>query len=172
MQIQKLKLATYAIGKRLQGYHLLKNPKSSSPLKLTMIRPEKQVHYNGDVVSWFDRVQADFGKKTKNVEEILITKHYYSNSPESRIEPFKHYNNLTNGVIKSKGVELGYSARDQDLAIDEYFKVSEKAHDSYYSRFGSGFERFLASMIYTVDDKPIRPNFFKVLFRNLSSKTL
>ena len=42
MQIQKLKLAAYAMGKRLQGYHLLRNPKTSSPLELTMLRTENK----------------------------------------------------------------------------------------------------------------------------------
>ena len=171
MQVQKIKLAAYAIGKRLQGYHLLKNPKTSSPLELTMLRTERHVNYNGDIVTWHDRVSRDFGKNAKSVKETLITKHYYSDSSESKAEPFKHYINLPKGIVKSKGVELEYNCRDKDLPWEEYYKVSQKAHESYYSPFGTGIERFLARMMYNVDVKPIRPNFFKVLFSNLSSKT-
>ncbi len=170
MQIQKLKLAAYAMGKKLQGYHLLRNPKTSSPLELTMLRTEKSVHTNGDIVTWHDRISRDFEKKTKPVKETLITKHYYSDSSESKIEPFRHYINSTKGIVKSKGVELEYKNRNKDLPWDEYYKVSKKAHDSYYSPFGTGIERFLARMLYNVDDKPIRPNFFKVLFSNLAAK--
>ncbi len=98
MQIQKLKLATYAIGKRLQGYHLLRNPKTSYPLELTMIRrTNKNVNYNGDIVTWYDRVSQDFSNDAKPVKETLITKYFYSDSSESKVEPFKEYINLTNG---------------------------------------------------------------------------
>ena len=173
MQVQKLKLAAYAIGKRLQGYQLLRNPKTSSPLELTMIRRTfKDVQLNGDIFTWHDRVSRDFGKKTKPVKETFITKYYYSDSQESKLKPFKHYINLNNGTVKSKGIELEYKDRNKDLSLEEYFKVSDKAYNSYYSPLGSGMERFMvkALSIFNVDNKPIRPNFFKVLFNNLASK--
>ncbi len=162
MQIQKLKLATFAIGKRLQGFHLLKNPKTASPLELTMLKSERLVHLNGDIVTWHERISKDFEKNTRLIKETLITKNYYSNSAESKKEPFKRYVNLTNCVLKSKGA-LRYSGKD--LPWDMYQKVCEKAYESYYR---SGIESSLMSW-FCADDKPIRPNFFKVLLSNLSA---
>ena len=65
MQIQKLKLAAYAMGKRLQGYHLLRNPKTSSPLELTMLRTEKAYTLMAILLLGTIESLRDFEKKNK-----------------------------------------------------------------------------------------------------------
>ncbi len=51
-------------------------------------RTNKNVNYNGDIVTWYDRVSQDFSNDAKPVKETLITKYFYSDSSESKSRTF------------------------------------------------------------------------------------
>ena len=65
----KQKFYTYAITKRLQGYHLLKNPKGTSAYEVNMIKNSENIGYNLDRFSSYTRISKNFttGQTVKNI---------------------------------------------------------------------------------------------------------
>lgn len=72
MDIKSVRVCAYSVLKRLQGYHLLQNPKGSSPYVVNMIKNSEKIAYNLDRFSSYTRISKDFmtGHTTKKYLSI------------------------------------------------------------------------------------------------------
>ena len=74
----KIKAASYAIGKRLQGYHLLQNPSGAPQTEVNMIKE----NFYGTTSAWDDvfhitRLKKTFLNKGNHTEKrFLMSTHY------------------------------------------------------------------------------------------------
>lgn len=74
----KIKVASYAIGKRLQGYHLLQNPAGTSQIEVNMVKE----NYYGITRYWDDifyitRIKRTFAQGKSHIEKrFLMSTHY------------------------------------------------------------------------------------------------
>ena len=74
----KIKAASYAIGKRLQGYHLLQNPSGTPQTEINMIKE----NFYGTTAQWDDvfhitRLKKNFSNDGSHTEKrFLMSTHY------------------------------------------------------------------------------------------------
>ena len=74
MNIQKLKIATYCIAKRVQGYQLLKNPKDTPATIAKVLKYSDSINPNTlDISKSYETISKDFSKyntpeTTKNLD--------------------------------------------------------------------------------------------------------
>ena len=113
MDVKKIQVCAYAIGKRIQGYHLLKNPKGTSPYQVNMIKSWEGISYELDTFSIYDRVSKDFSAdKSKTIKQHLHSeKNMFWNKDGKEI---KMYLKKGDKVIVSKysGTEVKYEGSD------------------------------------------------------------
>lgn len=170
------KLVSYAVSKRLQGYHLLRNPKGSSPLQLSMIKHEKEVNLYGDIVDNYRRLSKDFKNSNPIKKERLKCLRY---SQKEQFDTFKSYQieeirtvykgtnpEAVNIFNKRKLVELNKLLDLQDDLFESMLNSYYK--NSTFSRFNRHVNRF-GGKVSNLDNRPANPNFFKVLISNLKN---
>lgn len=194
----KIKAASYAITKRLHGYHLLKNPAGTPQTEVNMI---KESHYE-ITKHWDDIFQTKRIKKvfsddgTSTEKKFLMSKHYINVDTLKMTKPRKkdiYYEVKEDGVIsvykdkedvgykesmKRKVPKLSYGRTFSLNNDSEYSKMYAKKMDAqhlnrgYYQKHYPLSAKILSfgmheSMLYPTDN---RPNFFKVLYHNLTNK--
>ncbi len=173
MQVQKLKLAAYALAKRIQGYRLLQNPENASELYLRMIKSETQVRPDLSVSNYFDRITKDFGKKSKTLEEIVYSYHYYPQKPNDKKQKYISYLNLNTFQAKEKGEVLGGRHLVSHRKYDE-LRNNIMVKERYYKPSSTVIGRIIDFLFGGVPqdlNKPERPKFFSVLRKNLNIKS-
>ena len=195
--IRKIQASFFAIGKRLQGYHLLKNPKGTSQTEVNMIKQD----FYGTTELWDDifhikRIRKNFGKeKTKQETRFLMSTHYFDEKAMQITKPRKKDINFS---IHKNGEFVDFKER-QDLGWEQSEKRSAKKlsferssifeHDSeydvmcrtkteaeinrgYYKKHYPLIVKIISlgmhkRMLYPQEN---RPNFFKILYQNLTNK--
>ena len=73
MGMQTLKIISYTISKRLQGYHLLKNSKEAPSSYVRMIKHFNYISNKLNQVDYYERITKDFSFKEPVTEEYLTT---------------------------------------------------------------------------------------------------
>ena len=75
--IQKIQASLYAIEKRLQGYHLLKNPKGTPQTEVNMIKEWYGVTEHWDDMFHIKRIKKTFSEEGNYKERrFLMSTHY------------------------------------------------------------------------------------------------
>lgn len=91
------------MAERCQGYHLLKNPKNTSPLSLTMLKSETNVLPEVGILDYYNRITKDFSKSGKAMEEIVYSYKYYPQKEGDKFQKHVSYQNMRNYISKEKG---------------------------------------------------------------------
>ena len=194
--IQKIQASLYAMGKRLQGYHLLKNPKGTSQIEVNMVKEWYGVTRHWDDMFHITRIKKTFSKDGNHKEKrFLMSTHYMDVDKLEMTKPRKKDMNYS---IKKDGEYLALGERE-DISFEKeeertvpllsYERSSFLVHDSehdmmcqakhkallnrgYYKRGYSLFSKIVSLGMYKKMFYPHenRPNFFKVLFQNLTNK--
>lgn len=193
----KIKAASYAIGKRLQGYHLLKNPKGTHQTEVNMIKES----FYGTTSHWDDifhitRLKRTFAKGESHTEKrFLMSTHYMDVDTMRMTKPRKkdiHYYVEKDGnytVVKERediGLEEAEKRKIPKLSYERSsFLMDDSEYDNmcrtkmcaqwkrgYYKTHYPLIAKILSfgmykQMIYPTEN---RPNFFKVLYQNLRGK--
>ena len=193
----KIKVASYAIGKRLQGYHLLKNPSRSPQTEVNMIKE----NFYGTTAQWDDvfhitRLKKNFSSEGSHTEKrFLMSTHYMDVDTMQMTKPRKKdisYSVKKDGkyvVVKDredirledaearKVPKLSYERSGLFARDSEYDKMCEsKRHvqfdRGYYKTHYSLLTKIISlgmhkRMVYPTEN---RPNFFNVLYQNLTNK--
>lgn len=145
MDFKRVQVVAYVVLKRLQGYQLLRNAKTSSPMEVTMLRRSQCMTYGGDLRSVYERIYHNFETKHK-VKDYLSTVHFYSAKPA-----YKSYGRLTEPVTRvSKGEDHVFGTGD--LSTEDYIKVYSEWQERQRHAF-------------------VRSNFLNTLRGNLAHKT-
>ena len=193
----KAKAAIYAIGKRLQGYHLLKNPKGIPQTEVNMIKE----NFHGTTSHWDDifhttRLKRNFAEGENYKEKrFLMSTHYMDVYTMQMTKPRKkdlYYRVEKDGehTIFKNREDLGFKKAEKrkvpklsykrscflvdDSDYDKMCRTKRHAqwNRGYYKTHYSLFEKIVAlgmhkRMLYPTES---RPNFFKVLYQNLTNK--
>jgi len=167
MQIQKLKLAAYAMAKRCQGYQLLRNPKNASPLSLTMLKSKACPLLTLGIVDYYSRITKDFSKPGKAMEEIVYSYKYYPQKEGDKFQKHVSYLKMQPYVSKEKGT----MPENRPCVPNRTYEMRDKIDSHrYYSLFSNRLTRILFDPFGIDSEKTLRPNFFTVLFNNLKAK--
>ena len=193
----KVRAVSYAISKRLQGYHLLQNPKGTPQTEVNMVKE----NFYGTTSCWDDifhitRLKKTFSKDGNHTEKrFLMSTHYmdvnsmkmtkprkkdinYSVKKDGDYTVFKEREDLAwEAEEKRKVPKLSYKRSDLFKHDSEYDKMCmTKRHAQwdrgYYKTHYPVLTKILSlgmhkRMAYPSDN---RPNFFKVLYQNLTNK--
>ena len=193
----KIKAASYAIGKRLQGYHLLQNPSGTSQTEVNMIKE----NFYGTTSQWDDvfhitRLKKNFSSDGSHTEKrFLMSTHYMDVDTMQMTKPRKKdigysvYKDGENVIVKSREDIKLEDAEIRKVPKLSYERSGLFAHDSEYdkiceSKRHAQFDRGYYKTHYPLLTKIIslgmhkkmlyptenRPNFFKVLYQNLTNK--
>ena len=193
----KIKTAIYAIGKRLQGYHLLKNPKGTPQTEVNMIKE----NFYGITPYWDDvfhitRLKRNFAQGESHTEKrFLMSTHYMDVDTMQMTKPRKkdiYYSVEKDGKFTDKIREdIGFEeAKRRKIPKLSYERSSFFTDDSeygnmcrtkrhaqwdrgYYKKHYSLFAKIFSfgmhkRMLYPTEN---RPSFFKVLYQNLTNKS-
>ena len=193
----KIKAASYAISKRLQGYHLLKNLKGTPQTEVNMIKE----NFYGTTSYWDDvfhitRLKRNFAKGESYAEKrFLMSTHYMDVDTMQMTKPRKkdiYYSVEKDGnytVVKERE-DVGLdNAENRKLPKLSYERSRFLEYDSEYdnmcrtkshAQWNRGYYKthypliakilsfgMYKQMIYPTEN---RPNFFKVLYQNLRGK--
>jgi hypothetical protein len=193
----KIKAASYAIGKRLQGYHLLQNPSGTPQTEVNMVKE----NFYGTTSLWDDvfhitRLKRTFSKGENYTEErFLMSTHYMDVHTMQMTKPRKK--NIYYSVQKDGSYTVLKDREDMAWEISEKRKVPKLSHkwknfmgyNSEYDKkcmakrhaqWGRGYykthypllTKFLSLGMHKRMSYPSenRPNFFKVLYHNLTNR--
>lgn len=193
----KIKAASYAICKRLQGYHLLQNPACTPQTEVNMIKE----NFHGTTSHWDDifhitRLKRNFAESDNHTEKrFLMSTHYMDVAKMQMTKPRKkdiyysvkkdgNYTVLTDRedigfekAKKRKVPNLSYE-RSSSLADDSEYDIICKTkryaqwNRGYYKTHYPLLTKILSlgmhkRMAYPTEN---RPNFFRVLYQNLTNK--
>ena len=154
----KIKAVSYAIGKRLQGYHLLQNPSGTPQTEVNMI---KTLH---------DGINKA-GLRTTIISRIIRTSDDLGNTnvEKRNLHLYRIYNFENNKFGKAVNKEL--------FIFNDSLKTYEKNKYSFYElsklkehsiqEMGEA-QKQMKEFNEKIESK--RPNFFKVLYQNLRGK--
>ena len=154
----KIKAASYAIGKRLQGYHLLQNPSGTPQTEVNMIKTLhdgiNKAGLRTTVTSRIIRTSDDLGNT--NVEKRNL--HSY------RIYDFEN-NKFGKAVNKELFIFNDSSKiyKQNEYSAYELSKLKEHSMQEM-----SEAQKQMREFNEKIESK--RPNFFKVLYQNLRGK--
>ena len=193
----KIKAASYAIGKRIQGYHLLQNPSGTPQTEINMIKE----NFYGTTAQWDDvfhitRLKKNFSNDGSHTEKrFLMSTHYMDVDTMQMTKPRKKdisYSVKKDGEyivaqdredIKLEDAEarkvpkLSYERSGLFACDSEYDKMCEsKRHAQfdrgYYKTHYSLLTKIISLGMHKQMSYPTenRPNFFKVLYQNLTNK--
>ena len=194
--VQKIQASLYAIGKRLQGYHLLKNPAGTPQTEVNMVKEWYGVTSHWDDMFHITRIKKTFSKDGNHKEKrFLMSTHYNDVKNMKMTNPRKkdlNYSHQKDGeylVFKErvdtppmeadgrKIPRLSYKRSGcfmNDSEYDMACKTKQEAelNRGYYKKGYSLFTKIISlgmhkRMCYPEEK---RPNFFKVLYKNLSNK--
>ena len=194
--IQKIQASLYAIGKRLQGYHLLKNPTGTSQTEVNMIKEWYGLTVHLDDMFHIERIKKTFSPYGNHEEnKVLISKHYmdvdkmqlsseprkkdmiYSVIKDGKYLVFKKREDIPLKKAEKRAVpKLSFDCNGlfDDSEYDKMLKIKQIAKfDRGYYKKGYPLSAKILSlgmhkrMFYP---KEIRPNFFKILYHNLSNR--
>lgn len=148
--VQKIQAATYAISKRLKGYHLLKNPSGTNPLEVSMIKTSKEVNKIGDVVNIYSRTKKTFGQgDTREAYRSLIVERHYDAKNHRYMDE------------KSRGFEFN---------IPYQQALYEKMNTNAVTNRPKLRKSEYVELVCRHSVEPDKQNFFSVLFQNLNNK--
>ncbi len=175
MQITKTKLkaAGYAVKNRLLGYHLLKNSKEASPETVNMIKYSHNTNDYNDYVTSYVRIHKNFAQtaSTETRENLKSTRYSLDGKTLTNKKSITYIpNNKENSKMaqKTDGHSLDerimptHNLEFMDNAIDI---LLEKDSQKFYA---SALENVSMRSNIEGTGKRTRPNFFKVLWDNLS----
>lgn len=192
----KIKAVSYAIGKRLQGYHLLQNPSGTPQTEVNMVKE----NFYGTTSYWDDvfhitRLKRTFAEDGNHTEKkFLISTHYMDIDTMQMTKPREK--DIYYSVKKDGNCTVAYR---EDVGLDEaekrylpklsYKRSNVFEHDSEYDKmcmtkrhaqWDRGYYKthyplltkilslgMHKRMVYPTEN---RPNFFKVLYKNLTNK--
>ena len=196
--VQKIQASLYAIGKRMQGYHLLKNPAGSSPTEVNMIKEWYGTTEHWDDMFHITHIKKTFSKNGNHKEKrFLMSTHYMDVNTLKLTKPRKkdmNYSLEKDGKYinfadradinyekadKRKVPKLSYERSGLFERDSEFDKMCEtkliaKLERGYFKK-GYSFKTKILSlgmykrMCYPTEKKP---NFFKVLYQNLTNKPI
>ena len=194
--IQKIQASLYAIGKRFRGYHLLKNPKNTLCVEVNMIKEWYGVSEHWDDMFHLTRIKKTFSEDGNHEEKrLLMSTHYmdvrklkmtkplkkdvsFSIKKDGEYTVFKEREDIPFEKAEKRGVpKLSYERSSFGIFDSEYDKMSKTKREAeinrgYYKTGYGLFEKIISlgmykKMLYPTEK---RPNFFKMLFKNLSNK--
>ena len=193
--IQKIQASLYAIGKRLQGYHLLKNPSGTPQTEVNMVKEWYGINKHWDDMFHITRIKKTFSKEGNHKEKhFLMSTHYmdvkkkemtnprkkdmsYSLNKDGEYQIFKERVDIPSMEADNRKVpKLSYKRssfmRDSEYDIMCKKKCDAKMNRGYYKKGYSLFSKIVSlgmhkRMVYPQEK---RPNFFKVLYHNLTNK--
>lgn len=192
--VQKIQASLYAMGKRLQGYHLLRNPKGASPTEVNMIKEWYGVTEHWDDMFHQTRIKKTFSANGNHKEKrFLMSTHYMDTKNMRMTQPRKkdiycsinkdgyfvcsEREDMKGLADKRKKVKLSYERNsffEEDSEYDIACKTKREAqiNRGYYKNGYSLFTKIFSlgmhkNMCYPEEN---RPNFFKVLYQNLTNK--
>lgn len=192
----KIKAASYAIGKRLQGYHLLQNPSGTPQTEVNMIKES----FYGTTSYWDDvfhitRLKRTFAEGGNHTEKrSLMSTHYMDIATMQMTKPRKkdiYYSVKKDGstVVKDRE-DIGLEeAENRKVPKLSYTRNNVFEHDSEYDKMcrnkrHAQWDRGYYKTHYPILTKILslgmhkrmayptenRPNFFKILYQNLTNK--
>lgn len=194
--IQKIKATVYAIGKRMQGYHLLKNPKGTPQTEVNMLKTKTAISHHYDDMFEYEKITKNFSENNaKETRKSLYSTHYFDVDKKEMMKPKKKEISL---IVEGTDEKTTYALRE-DLSSKvaesrktpefSYNRSSFLIHDSEYDKITQqkmreDNQRKYYKQKYTLSQKILslgmhkkmtypqenRPNFFKVLYENLTSK--
>ena len=193
--IQKIQASIYAIGKRLQGYHLLKNPAGTLQTEVNMIKEWYGTTQHWDDIFHITRIKKTFSKDGNHKEKrFLMSTHYidvekmemtkrrkkdinYSEKKDGEYILFRNREDIPFEKAEDRKVPLLSYERSSFFEMDsEYDIMHEKKHNAkinrgYYKKKYSLFAKIMSLGMYKKVCYPEenRPNFFKVLYQNLTN---
>ena len=99
----KIEAAEFAISKRLQGYHLLKNPKGASQTEVNMIKSAYSFDKHCDDIFEVSRIRKIFNEnESRECEKKLSSKYFFDPDKKEMSKPLKKqisYISYTNGKV-------------------------------------------------------------------------
>ena len=194
--VQKIHASLYAIAKRIQGYHLLKNPKGTSPTEVNMIKED----WYGFTRRWDDvfhitRIKKTFSKDGNHEEKrFLFSTHYmdvdnlemtkprkknicYSINADDKYSVSFREDIPFIDILKQKIPILskkrsGFLKEDSEYDTMYKTKCEAQLNRGYYKKGYSLFTKIVSFGMYKkmCYPKELRPNFFKILYQNLTNK--
>ena len=155
----KIKAASYAIGKRLQGYHLLQNPSGTPQTEVNMVKTiHDRINKAGLRITITDRITQtfdDLGNTTFEKRNVLAYRIYdFNNKNFSKAENISVWirNNKKSKVYERNN----YTCSKLDNMLDHSIETM------------NGIQKQIQEFNKKIKIK--RPNFFKVLYQNLRGK--
>lgn len=194
--VKKIQASLYAIGKRLQGYHLLKNPNGVPQTEVNMVKEWYGVTNHWDDMFHITRIKKTFSEEGNYKEKhFLMSTHYmdvkrmeitnprkkymsYSFTKDGEYQVFKERVDIPFMEADNRKVPRLSFVRSSSFKRDsEYDIMCKKKRDAemnrgYYKKEYSLFTKIISfgmhkKMCYPEEN---RPNFFKVLYQNLTNK--
>ena len=193
----RIRAAAYAIGMRLQGYHLLKNPKGVSRSEVNMIKQEFYgITSNWDDIFHINRIKKVYTKSGAQSESGYLTSvHFYDSKTGQMTSPRKkdislslrrnkdcagylERNDLAWEQVDKRTVPKLSVKRNLFLACDSkldkmcYSKMEAERNRGYYKKKYTIGQKLFSFGLHkkTFPPSENRPNFFKVLYQNLTNK--
>ena len=194
--IQKIQASLYAIGKRLSGYHLLKNPAGTSQTEVNMIKEWYGYTEHYDDMFHITRIKKTFSDEGNHKEKkFLMSTHYmdvkklkitkprkkdisYSIKKDDEYLVFKDREDLPLEKAENRKVprlsykRSGFGKTDSEHDKMILTKYRAELNRGYYKREYRLIDKILTLGLYERMAYPSekRPNFFKVLYQNLTNK--
>lgn len=189
MSIQKLKIATYCIAKRMQGYQLLRNPKGAPATTVKVIKYSDNINPKTlDISKSYETISKDFTKykEPETTKNLDIEKYAFFNSKtggfkiKKQVDYIKHMSDYhfaptevsTKGLVPREKLVTrnledlqkvvvcsGYRDRNGNYTVRETTRA-DVVLKAYNSMKASNEERIAKN----------RPNFWQTLFYNLTQK--
>ena len=158
LAISKIRTAGYAIGKRLQGYRLLKNPVGTSPTEVNMLKESLNGYsIKGERFHILKKITRfiDNDNKVSKIKKILMTTRIFDKN--------------TKEISKDKNITYIKEQRDK-VAIEERTAFDEDKLASLPD-IDLNDSGILNSIIANEkSDKTKKPSFFQVLWHNLNNQ--
>ena len=183
MDIKKVQVAAFAVKNRLLGYHLLKNPKGSSPYQVKMIKTWSGITYDLDRFDHYHTKSRDFSKPDeKTAKETLLVSRYmfWKNKNEKNIKKEIIYNKTNSkGEFTAKN-KMPVSYEELENRDTKYINKTRTTKKETillppYFTFDIAKEESVASKqidnFFEKQNKQKESNsFWTVLFQNLNNK--
>ena len=185
----KLKAASFAISKRLQGYHLLKNSKDAPANQVNMIKVKHSINEFFDDKFIYERVSRTFENGEFSFVNKLMTATHYMNDITGKITNQKRIYYIVKGQkvadyqLKKredlKPAELkfrhpvSFPSKNPLIQLGDYdrfmFERKQAEKDrNFYKTTDDYLTKIFSFGFFGNTSRPSRPNFFKVLFNNLN----
>lgn len=101
MDLKRVQVCTYSVLKRLQGYHLLKNPKGSSPYVVNMIKNTELISYDLDRFSSYTRISKDFSTGHTTRKYLSVNRYMFWTGKKKEIKKERFNYKIENGKLLS-----------------------------------------------------------------------